>query len=165
MRFGIGVLTVALLGLLLLVNPAGGEAQKGGVAGRVSLTDPEGTVFYADWVRVYLTTEALEVPVVDLESAAAPLERRSRINTGHMDFFVAFQQKQNQDGYVVGHKLTRPDGTFAFHGILPGRYWVVVTFPTMIAGYKGAWQAAVEVAAGANVHVELNRENLVVPAY
>jgi len=165
MRFRVLVLALPLVGLLLLVNPAGSEGQEGHITGRVSLADMEGSVFYGDWVRVFLTTEALVVPVVDLESATVPLERRSRINTGHMDFLVAFQQKQNGDGDVVDHKLTRPDGTFAFHGILTGRYWVVITFPTMIAGFKCAWQAEVELEAGANVHVELNNENLVVPAY
>ncbi|HSO18849.1 MAG TPA: carboxypeptidase-like regulatory domain-containing protein, partial [Desulfosarcina sp.] len=69
------------------------------------------------------------------------------------------------DGYIVDHKLTRPNGTFAFHGIPPGRYWIAVTFPTMIAGYKCAWQVAVEVNEGENIHVELNGGNLAIPAY
>ena len=165
MRFREWAFIVPLIGLLLPVNAAAGEVQEGRIIGRVGLTDREGTPLNGDWVRVFLTTEELPVPVVDLQSAAAPLERRSRINSGHMDFFVNFQQRQNQDGYLVDHKLTRPDGTFAFHGIPPGRYWVVVTFPTMIAGYKCAWQAAVDVNSGEDAHVTLNGENLAVPAF
>jgi len=165
MRLRMWTLVMPLVGLLLLVHGAAVAAGEGGVSGRVSLTDPEGTTFYGDWVRVFLTTAALAVPAVDLDAVDAALERRSRINSGHMDFFVNFQQKQTEDGYVVDHKLTRPNGTFAFHGIPPGRYWIVVTFPTMIAGYKCAWQVAAEVNGGENTHVELNGENLAVPAY
>jgi hypothetical protein len=82
-----------------------------------------------------------------------------------MDFFVNFRQKLNVPGYAVDDKLTRPDGTFAFNRIPPGRYYIVITFPTMIAGYKCAWQTAVDVAEGQSVSVALNNDNLVIPAY
>ena len=158
-------LVIAMLVLLLLVNAMGVRAGEGSILGRVSFTDPEGTLIYGDWVRVFLTTEALVVPVVALESVEEPLKRRDRINSGHMDFFINFQQKQHTEGFVVDHKLTRPDGSFAFYHLPAGRYWIVVTFPTMIAGYKCAWQATVDVRGNEPVPIELNNANLAVPAF
>lgn len=160
-------LSTAILVMLfmLLVSISVGHAQEGTITGRVSLTDKKGEVVYGDWVRVFLTSEPVEIPTVDLASAIVPMERQSRINSGHMEFFVNFRQKQAQPGYAVEDKLTRPDGTFTFNRIPAGRHYVVITFPTMIAGFKCAWQMAIDVVGGQSVHVELNNDNLALPAY
>lgn len=154
-----------MVSFMLLGGAAAAQMKEGSITGRVSLATPAGDVLYGDWVRVFLTTKPIAVPAVDLSSIEVPIERQSRINSGHMDFFVNFQHMQGDNGYIVDNKLTRPDGTFAFYGVPAGRYWVLVTFPTIIAGYKCAWQAPVEVAGDGNVHVELNDTNLAVPAY
>lgn len=160
-------LSTLVLAILLIVfgAPASAHAQAGTITGRVSLTTPKGEVVYGDWVRVYLTSEPAEVPAVDLNSAMKPWERRDRLNSVHMDFFVNFRDKQNDAGYAVDDKLCRPDGTFTFSGLPAGRYYVVVTFPSMIAGFKCAWQAEVDLVEGKSVHVELNAENLALPSY
>jgi hypothetical protein len=165
MRPQIPSLVFLVLSCMLLVNVSAGQTLEGSITGRVSLTNQEGEVCYGDWVRVFLTKEPIHVPSVDLVSIEIPSERQSRINSGHMDFFVNFRQKQDDPGYVVENKLTRPDGTFAFYRIPAGRYYIVITFPTMIAGFKCAWQAAVDVVAGQNAPVELNNDNLAIPAY
>ena len=59
--------------------------------------------------------------------------------------------------------LTTEDGTFKFTGVPPGRYWVVVTFPSVIRGYKVAWQEPVVVAAGQTARVKLTDANLLFP--
>lgn len=110
-----------MLGLLLLASGTEVRAGEGRIAGRVSLTDPQGTVINGDGARVFLTTEAAASPPVDLESVDAPLGRRTRINNGHMDFFINFQKRQNAAGFLIDHKLTRPDGIFAFYHIPAGR--------------------------------------------
>jgi hypothetical protein len=156
---------ILIIVFMLLISISVGHAQEGTVTGQISLADKNGSVAYADWVRVFLTTEAIDIPTVDLASTNVPWERKSRINTGHMEFFVNFRQKQEQPGYAVGDKLTRPDGTFTFNRIPAGRYYVVVTFPSMIAGFKCAWQVPVDVVEGQSVHVELNNANLAIPAY
>jgi hypothetical protein len=156
---------ILVLLLTLLAGPSVSLAQDGTITGQVSLTNQEGEVVYGDWVRVFLTSEPIDVPEVDLASTHVPWERQSRINTGHMDFFVNFRHKLSAPGYAVEDKLTRPDGTFTFNRIPPGRYYIVITFPTMIAGYKCAWQTAVDVAGGQSVSVALNNDNLVIPAY
>jgi len=150
---------------LLLVHISAGHTQAGTITGQVSLTDKKGVVVYGDWVRVFLTTEPVDIPAVDLTSAVIPWERQSLINAGHMEFFANFRQKQSQPGYAAEDKLTRPDGTFTFNRIPAGRYYVVITFPTMIAGFKCAWQMAVDMVGGQSVHVDLNNDNLAIPAY
>ena len=159
--------TIVFLGISMLLLATVGVCQvhAADIGGRISLASPSGEIYYGDWVRVFLTTKPIDVPAVDLTSIDIPIERRSRINSGHMDFYVNFQQAQEAAGYIVDNKLTRPDGTFAFHHIMPGRYYVLVTFPTMIAGFKCAWQVAVDVAEGNPLEVELSNRNLALPAY
>jgi len=165
MRLQARTLLILSLSLLVLVAVSNGHAQSGAITGRVSLTTPTGDVVYGDWVRVFLTTAPLDIPAVDLESVDVSIERRSRINTGHLEFYRHFSRHQRETGYIYDSKLTRPDGTFAFHGVPVGRYYVVVTFPTMIAGFKCAWQTGVAVTGKQDVAVELNNGNMALPAY
>lgn len=157
-----GVLIVLFI---LMASLSVGYAQEATITGQISLSDKSGNVIYGDWVRVFLTTEPVDIPMVDLTSTQVAWERQSRINNGHMAFFANFRQKQGRPGYVTEDKVTRPDGTFTFNRIAAGRYYVVVTFPTMIAGFKCAWQIAIDVAGGQSVHVRLNNDNLALPAY
>ena len=159
--------TIAFIGIsmMLLAGIGACQAQAADIEGRISLANPSGEIYYGDWVRVFLTTKPIDVPAVDLTSIDIPIERRARINSGHMDFYVNFRQVQEVPGYIVDNKLTRPDGTFAFHHITPGRYYVLVTFPTLIAGFKCAWQVAVDVVEEQTTGVELDNRNLALPAY
>ena len=163
----LNIQTIGFVGvcILLLAVIGTGQVHAAVIDGRISLATPSGEVLHGDWVRVFLTTKPIEVPTVELASIDIPLERRSRINSGHMDFYVNFQQKQEEPGYIADTKLTRPDGTFAFHQVPPGRYYILITFPTIIAGFKCAWQVGVEVVEGQTVQVELNNSNLALPAY
>jgi len=165
MRLKIFMIGFLVTSMMMLAAFGTDQAHAANINGRVSLTAPGGKVFYGDWVRVFLTTKSIDVPEVDLASVEIPLERRSRINSGHMDFYVTFRQNQEKTGYIVDNKLTRPDGTFAFHAIKPGRYYVLITFPTMIGGFKCAWQVAVDVVEGQTEEVELRNENLALPAF
>jgi len=165
MRIKIQLIAFLGISILMLTAISAGQAHAASISGRVSLTDPSGKVFYGDWVRVFLTTKSIDVPKVDLASVEIPLERRSRINSGHMEFYVTFRQNQEKPDYIVDNKLTRPDGTFAFHHINAGRYYVLITFPTMIGGFKCAWQVAVDVVEGQTAEMELNNENLALPAF
>jgi hypothetical protein len=79
-----------------------------------------------------------------------------------MTFFIRFREKMGQRGYLVADQLTRPDGTVTFSQIAPGRYYLVVTFPTMIAGQKGTWQVPVDVAADRAAQVEMNAANMAI---
>ncbi|MDJ0721907.1 MAG: hypothetical protein QNJ04_09760 [Desulfobacterales bacterium] len=149
------LILVVIMGLALPV-----WAGNGRITARVSLTDHGGQVVYGDWVRVYLVTEPVDVPELDLAGAEAVVERTARINTAHLDFFIGFQARLDQDGYLVDNKLTRPDGAVAFNQLPPGPYYLVVTFPTMIAGQKATWQVPIEAVAERTVHIELNAANM-----
>ena len=153
-RVGLFIL-LAVMGLALPVG-----AGSGRVTARVSLIDQNGQMVYGDWVRVFLVTAPVDVPELDLAGAEAVVERTARINTAHMDFFIRFQTQLDQDGYRVDDKLTRPDGSVAFNQLPPGRYYLVVTFPTMIAGQKAAWQVPVDAVADHTVHIELDAANM-----
>jgi len=165
MRRKMSMVVLISLSLLLWVTICTGQTQGGSVTGRVSFAREDGKITYGDWVRVFLTTQPIDVPAVDLASIDIPLERQSRINSAHMEFYINFRQMQDKPGYVVSDKLTRPEGTFAFYRIPAGQYYIVITFPTMIAGSKCAWQAAVVVEEGQTVRVELNNDNLAIPAF
>ena len=135
-------------------------AASGRITGCVSLTDTDGQVVYGDWVRVFLVTQAIEVPGLDLVGAETGVERTARINSAHTAFFIRFREMLDREGYLIDDKLTRPDGTVAFNQVAPGRYYLVVTFPTVIAGQKAAWQVPVDVAAGRPALVDLNAANM-----
>lgn len=165
MRQGTQFTAMMVVFFILLVHISAGQVQAGTITGQVGLTDKKGVVVYGDWVRVFLTTEPVDIPTVDLTSTMVPWERQSLINAGHMEFFLNFRQKLSQPGFAAEDKLTRPDGTFTFNGIPAGRYYVVITFPTMIAGFKCAWQMAVDMVGGQSVHVDLNNDNLAIPVY
>lgn len=159
---GPALLAPALLAAVL--GMAGrAAAQSGWVTGRAALVLPDGTEAPGEYLRVYLVRAALEVPQVDLAPGLAPLERQSRVNSGHKTFFLRFREKMDGPDYLAGHTLSQPDGTFAFGGVVPGRYWVVVTFPSMILGEKVAWQVPVRVAAGRSTQVALDAANLALP--
>ncbi len=152
-----------LLCLLALVSMGWASpvcAASGQIAGCVSLEDRQGQVVYGDWVRVFLVTKAIAIPGLDLTGADAEMERVSRINSAHTAFFIRFREMLDREGYLIDDKLTRPDGTVAFNQVAPGRYYLVVTFPTVIAGQKAAWQVPVDVAAGRPALVDLNAANM-----
>lgn len=136
-------------------------AANGRITARVSLQDHTGHVIYGDWVRVFLVTAAIEVPRLDLTGAAAG-ERASRINSAHMTFFIRFREMMDREDYLLDDKLTRPDGSVAFSQVPPGRYYLVVTFPTLIAGQKAAWQVPIDVMADQTLHVDLNAANMAI---
>ncbi len=155
----------SILVFALLVMVAAGltppvQAGGGRINGCVSLEDHQGQVVYGDWVRVFLVTKAIVIPVLDLTGADTEMERVSRINSAHTAFFIRFREMLDREGYLIDDKLTRPDGTVAFNQVAPGRYYLVVTFPTVIAGQKAAWQVPVDVAAGRPALVDLNAANM-----
>ncbi len=151
---------LCLLALVALVWASPACAASGKITACVSLTDTDGKVVYGDWVRVFLVTAAIEIPSLDLTGAEAGVARTARINSAHTAFFIRFREMLDRDGYLSDDKLTRPDGTVAFNQVIPGRYYLVVTFPTMIAGQKAAWQVPVDAMAGQTAHVDLNAANM-----
>ena len=141
-----------------------GAVHAGFITGTVRLNTPDGQKISGDWIRVLLTTAALKVPEIPPLDGLAPLERYDRVVSAHMAFYVRYQQHLSQTDYLVASVLTTETGDFKFVDVPPGLYFVVVTFPSMIGGYKVAWQVPVTVpATGDPDPVMLNWANMLLP--
>ena len=139
-------------------------ANAGHIAGTIRISTPDGSTFSGDWIRVLLTSSAVPLPDVPPLDGLAPLARYDRIVSAHMDFFVNFQQRLPEPGFLVASVLSRETGEFKFIDVAPGRYFIIVTFPSTIGGYKVAWQVPVTVpASGHPAPVSLGWQNMLLP--
>jgi hypothetical protein len=127
----------------LMANAA--VARAGHITGTIRITTPEGITHSGDWIRVLLTSSAVSIPDIPSLEGLAPLARYDLIVSAHMDFYVNYQKHMSEPGFIVSSVLTTDDGGFKFVDVAPGRYFVVVTFPSSIGGYKVAWQVPVTV--------------------
>ena len=140
---------------------AGGET----IEGVVKIILKDNSIVYGDWIRVLLVREKVTIPETKGLSKLKKLERVDKVISAHMTFYKNVRDKMSDAEYIVAATLTRPDGTFKFTEIVPGQYYVVVTFPSMIGGYKVAWQLSVKVHTGETTHIELSNENFSLPTY
>jgi hypothetical protein len=144
------------------ISPAAGG---GSLQGTVLLKDEDGQLLYADWVRVLLTSAAVDIPVIGDLTRLDRQKRYERVLGAHIDFFKNVQARLADPDYLVADTLTTPDGSFKFFGLRPGRYFVVVTFPSMIAGFKVAWQVPALVAEDHAEVLRLDNGNMALPTY
>jgi hypothetical protein len=148
--------------VMLFASQAYGQ---GTVQGTVQLTLDDGSQVNAKMVRVLLTTTPVSVPLTPDFSGMDPYSRMERIRDLHMAFFINVRKAMAMKGYLADSTLTTPEGTFRFAGILPGKYFVVVTFPAMIDEYKVAWQVPVNIGPDSVAMLTLNNQNMAVPTY
>ena len=148
-------------GLFWIVSvPAGAEQW---LLGNLSVTDEAGLRAYGDFVSVFLTTQKIPVPRCPELDTLERHRRLDRINQMHLDFYKGFAEHRNTPGFLIAHTESSDTGNFAFLNVPPGYYYVVVTFPAMINGYKVAWQQAVSIPTGRIHHVALDETNLALP--
>ena len=140
-------------------------AGAGTIEGAVKITINEDQIAYGDWIRVLLVKEKITLPEYTDNSKWNKYERMDRIISAHMAFYKHVMEKINDPNCLVATTLTRPDGTFKFADVSPGLYYVVITFPSMIKGYKVAWQVPVSLTAGQTRYVELTHDNFALPTY
>ncbi len=153
---------MAMVWMVLLA--AGGLAYAGGwLLGDMSLVDDAGKRSYAQYISIFLTHEAIPVPKAPGLSSMERHRRLDRINQMHMDFFKTFSEHRGRPGYLVANTESSDTGNFALLNVPAGDYFVVVTFPAMIAGYKVAWQQPVTIHPGRPSYVSLNDDNLALP--
>jgi hypothetical protein len=131
--------------------------------GTIGLSDEDGHFIPGAMVRLYLVTELLPFEFTE-DKSLNRYERIVRINKAHMDFFKKFQEKEAQAGYLKTVAESSIAGTFTFPNIPCGRYFVLVTFPSMVAGHKVAWQVPIEIPADDYYWIQLTSENLLLPA-
>ena len=151
---------LSLYGIMATSVLAGGTIQ-----GTVSLTTKDGTVIYADWLRVLLVRDKIAVPPLPDLAAINKFEKMNAIRTAHVDFFVAACGRLAEPGFVIDSKTTTPEGSFFFDAIPAGTYYLLVTLPAMIKTYKVAWQVPVKITSGETVSVQLNNQNMLLPTY
>ena len=131
--------------------------------GDISIVDATGQRTYGQYISVFLTRNAVPVPHDPTLDSMERHRHLDRINQLHLDFFKAFSRYRSQPGYLVAHTESSDTGNFAFLDVPAGDYYVVVTFPAMIDGYKVAWQQPVKIKPGRTGYVSLNDENLMLP--
>ena len=166
-RSWVGLSILILIVILAFADPA--AAGGGVVEGHLALALPGGETVHGDWIRVMLVTAAVDVEsirsAVAEQAAAVPGARHGVLaNRLQLEFYKAVTSRRDrEEAYLQATTLTTEDGTFKFTGVPPGRYWVVVTFPSVIRGYKVAWQEPVVVAPGEIARVKLTEANLLFP--
>jgi hypothetical protein len=148
---------------IILLASHGLALAGGWLLGEMSLMDDAGRRSYGQYISVFLTRQAVSLPHDPALDTLERHRRLDRINQMHMDFFKTFSRHRNRPGYLVAHTESSDTGNFAFFDLPAGDYFVVVTFPAMIAGYKVAWQQPVSIQAGRPGYVSLNDDNLALP--
>jgi hypothetical protein len=150
----LGMLTTAL-------RPSAVQAST--LFGTVGLTGEDGRFVPGEMLRIYLVTEPIQVEFSD-DRTLNRYDRIVRANNAHIDFFIKYREHASRTGYLQSVAESSIAGTFTFRDLPPGRYWVLVTFPSMIAGQKVAWQLPVDIGADDHVWVHLTADNLLLPA-
>ena len=140
-------------------------AQGGSIRGNLGLKTKDGKLVYGDWVRVLLVTENFKVEKPKEIIDVGRQKRMESIMDAHINFFKKVREKMENPGYVAASTLTTSDGAFRFSAVNPGIYYLVVTFPAAINGYKVAWQVPVKVRDGKTTYIELRNKNLALPTY
>ena len=154
--------TVRLFVLLLVLNPSLTYAGQW-IVGSVAIRNQDGLNVYGERLAVFLVSAQNPVSADHCMAATHPQRRLDCINNCHLDFFKRFQEKLRRKGYLIDQTVTSETGNFAFFNVPVGTYYVLVKFPSLIDGYKVAWQEPVTIAPDRVSVVTLNEDNLVLP--
>lgn len=154
--------------LILILMMAGftdiGQALAGQwILGSVSIRNATGQNVYGDRLAIFLVGQKNPVSAEECAAESHHQRRLDCINNCHLDFYKRFQQNQQQDDYLIAQTDTSETGNFVFFDPPVGTYYVLVKFPSMIDGYKVAWQEAVTVIPNRISVVTLDEDNLVLP--
>lgn len=141
-----------------------GKALAGNwIVGSVSIRNDAGQNVYGEYVAVFLVNSKNPASAEKCLGESHHQQRVDCINNRHLAFYKHFQDNQKQAGYLMAQTVTSETGNFAFFNVPPGTCYVLVKFPSMIDGYKVAWQEPVNVTPGRIRVVTLDEENLVLP--
>jgi hypothetical protein len=156
------LLALLMLGMLTAAfRPSAAQAST--LFGTIGLNGEDGRFVPGQRLRIYLVTEPIRVEFFD-DRTLNRYERIVRVNNAHIDFFKKYREKASRTGYLQSVAESSIAGTFTFRDLPPGRYWVLVTFPSMITGHKVAWQLPVEIGVDDHTWIHLTADNLLLPA-
>ena len=138
-------------------------AFSGDIDGRIGVLLKNGDVKYGAKVDVFLTTKEILIASVGKETQYKNkyIYEKAILKS----LFRAFKQVQNEMAsldYTKQTTRTDFDGKFKFRNVSPGKYFIVVTFPTTIAMHKVFWQVPV-VIEKENIEIELSNDNMTLP--
>jgi hypothetical protein len=145
-----------------------GSVQAGAgewIVGSLSIRNDAGQNIYGERLAVFLVQKQSPVSAEHCLDETDLQRRMDCLNNCHLDFYKKFQQNLQQDDYLIDQTTSSETGNFAFLSPPVGTFYVLVKFPSMIDGYKVAWQEPVVVSAGQIRVVTLNEENLVFPKH
>jgi len=162
MRAISNVIAVSLALLIMLCAVSGLPAADGTVTGTIGL-EIDGRLVPGNWIRLLLVTDQVKIPETDHSQRPTHPAYFDVISTLHSGFYIQVQNRLSEKGFLYASTLSTDEGTFKFPAVVPGGYFVIVTFPGMIRGYKVAWQIPVRVVAGKTAHIDLNRANMALP--
>ena len=154
-------LTIALGCILVIGQVYAGQW----IVGSASIRDEAGRRVYGERLTVFLVRSSNPVSADVCLTLTHRQRRLDCLNNRHLDFYKRFQAKQGQPGYLVAQTVTSETGNFAFLEPPAGDFFVLITFPSMIDGYKVAWQEPVTVAPDRISVVTLDETNLVLPQH
>jgi len=158
-KTGIVIVVLILSGIV-----SAGQALAGHwIVGSVSIRNDTGVNVYGERLAVFLVRTANPVSADHCSQEDHHQRKLDCINNSHLAFFKRFQQMQQVAGYLVAQTVTSETGNFAFLDAPVGTYFVLIKFPSMIDGYKVAWQEPIRVAPNRISIATLNEDNLVLP--
>jgi hypothetical protein len=158
--------TITILFVMLSVAFASGtgDAFAGNwIVGSASIRNDTGQNVYGERLAVFLVSRKNPVSAKNCTAESHRQRQLDCINNRHLDFYKRFQENLQQAGYLIAQTVTSETGNFAFFDVPAGTFFVLVKFPSMIDGYKVAWQEPVTVTPGRICVVTLDEENLVLP--
>ncbi|OIO34271.1 MAG: hypothetical protein AUJ70_01480 [Candidatus Omnitrophica bacterium CG1_02_40_15] len=123
--------------VLVIILATRSIALASDVRGTIGVILKSGDIKYGAKVDVYLTTKEVSVQAIGSESSYSNAYGYEKALLD--SFFTVFKQVQlemNSADYVKQLTKTDLSGKFSFKDVSPGKYFIVVTFPTTIAMHK-----------------------------
>lgn len=151
--------------VLVMMLALSSIASASDIKGTIGVVLKSGDIKYGAKVDVYLTTKEVSVPTVASESSYEnPYDYKRALLGSLTTAYKAIQQEMNASGYAKQRTKANLSGKFSFTDVSPGKYFIVVTFPTTIAMHKVLWQLPI-VMGDKDLEVELSNDNMALPPY
>lgn len=151
--------------VLVIILATRSIALASDVKGAIGVILKSGDIKYGAKVDVYLTTKEVLIPAIGNESSYNnSYDYTKALLDSFRTVFKQVQEEINTADYVKQLTKTDLSGKFSFTDVSPGKYFIVVTFPTTIAMHKVFWQLPL-MMENKDIDVELSNDNMALPAY
>jgi hypothetical protein len=135
----------------------------GEIKGTIGVVLKSGDIKYGAKVDVYLTTkEILFQSVANESSYNDKFEYRIALINSYGAACEKIQSAMNEPDYIKQQTRTNLSCKFSFTDVKPGKYFLVVTFPTRIVMHMVLWQLPV-IMKTKDIEVELSNDNMALP--